>query len=237
MVRRIADLLFPWTCLGCERDAREPVCHDCLARVAWTGDAACIRCGLPFASGPPHPCSRCLERPPRFDRARALVRYVVRAEGEDPVGRAIRALKYGHRRGVAGFLSRLLVERFPYAPDEHDVVVPVPLDLARLRDRGFNQALLLGRGVARSLGRTVEPRALERIRPTRAQVELDERERRANLRGAVRVRRAEAVDGRRVLLVDDVLTTGATADACADALRRAGAAAIDVLVVARAPLR
>jgi ComF family protein len=205
--------------------------------VAWSTGAACIRCGLPFASGPSHPCSRCLEHPPRFDRARAIVRYVVRAEGDDPIGRALRAFKYGRRRGIGGFLARLLVERFPYAPDEHDLLVAVPLDLSRLRERGFNQALVVARGVARALGSTLEPRALERVRATRSQVELDETERRANLRGAIRVRRAESVRDRRVLLVDDVLTTGATADACADALRRAGAASIDVLAVARAPLR
>lgn len=237
IARRAADLLFPWACLGCERDGREPVCLECLARVAWSSGAACLRCGIPFPSGPARPCGRCLERPPRFDRARAIVRYVVRAEGDDPVGRAVRAFKYGRRRGIGGFLARLLAERCPYAPGEHDVLVPVPLDLARLRERGFNQALILARGLARSTASRVEPRALERVRATRSQVELDETARRANLRGAIRVRRPEGIRGRRVLLVDDVLTTGATADACADALRRSGAAAVDVLAVARAPLR
>jgi ComF family protein len=149
----------------------------------------------------------------------------------------LRALKYGTRRGVAAPLSRILAERFPFARDEHDVLAPVPLHLSRLRERGFNQALLLARESAGRLGAVLDARLLVRIRATPPQVGLGEQARRRNLRGAIAVRGDRRVEGLRILLIDDVCTTTATADACSHALLAGGAAAVDVAVLARALLR
>jgi ComF family protein len=153
-------------------------------------------------------------------------------DGHNPLAIAIHALKYRSRRCVAAALGELLALTCS-APAEA-IVVPVPLHPARLRARGYNQAFLLARVLARR--RRLElADALERTRDTPAQRELGRQARLANLRGAFRVVRPERVHHRRVLLVDDVLTTGATADACAGVLRAAGASGVDVYTVGRTP--
>jgi ComF family protein len=137
---------------------------------------------------------------------------------------------------LAGPLGALLLERTPLAVGVYDIMLPVPLHVQRLRWRGFNQAQLLARPLAHAAGVRLDPYSLERVRPTRPQVELDEKERRHNVAGAFRVLRPKAVAGRRVLLVDDVYTTGATVDECSRVLLRAGAQSVDVLALARAVL-
>jgi len=191
----------------------------------------CIRCGAPFTSGPDHLCEPCLRDPPHFARARAAALY--RGDTTDPLATVIARYKYGLDATLAPILSELLWRNLPFDVD-HDAVVPVPLHIDRLRWRGFNQASLLARGLARRCGATCAPAALQRLRPTAPQVGLGETERRHNIRGAFRVRDPDTVSGRSVLLVDDVYTTGATAKECARTLRRAGARRVDVLVLARA---
>jgi ComF family protein len=181
----------------------------------------------------PAPCDRCRRHPPAFRSARAVALYLPAATGLNPLARAVQHLKYGGRRGVAETLGALLAERYPFADDA--LLVPVPLHHRRLRTRGFNQAVLLARALARRRHLALAPRALVRTRVTRAQPGLAATARRANLAGAFAVRRADLVAGRHVVLVDDVLTSGATADACARALRAAGATAVDVYTVGRAP--
>jgi len=131
-------------------------------------------------------------------------------------------------------LSCLLADRLPFAPDSFDLLVPVPLHLDRLRERGFNQAALLAREPARRFAITLDVRLLERIRPTPPQVGLGRQERRRNLRRAFGVRPGHSAAGLRVLVVDDVCTSGATADACAEALLESGAKSVDVVALARA---
>ncbi|MGH7899466.1 MAG: ComF family protein [Candidatus Binatia bacterium] len=230
---RVFDRIFPWSCTSCGKEGDSPFCGPCLGNVRWTGEPQCPCCGLPFASPPSHLCGRCVAKHPSFRRARAIACYRARDEEDDPLGAALRLLKYAARRGLAGPLSELLAERFPYDPADFDLVVPVPLHLTRLRERGFNQALLLARTPARRFGLRLDGEALVRTKPTASQVGLSEGERRRNLVGAISVRRAHSVAGLRVLLVDDVCTTAATAEASARALRRAGALAVDVLTVAR----
>lgn len=177
----------------------------------------------------PMRCGACRTHPPAFTYARAAARY-------DGVLRdALRALKFAGRRSLAAPMGDLLAEiglaALPLPSP--DVLVPVPLHPARERERGFNQALLLARRVGRAWGVPAES-LLRRTAATRPQADLSADERRANVRGAFSVRDRRGVAGRHVVVVDDIMTTGSTASACAAALREAGAAAVGVVAVARA---
>lgn len=235
IARGFLDRLFPRYCIGCDEPAASSFCIRCLDRIRWIDEPFCPRCGLPLASGPSHPCARCVARPPSYARLRAIAAYRSTEDG-DPLGIALRALKYAGRRALAEPLSTFLAERFPFEQDPYDVVAPVPLHVERLRSRGFNQALLLAREPARRFRLAVDPALLVRLRQTPPQVGLDEADRRRNVQRAFALRRGRSVEGCRILLVDDVCTSTATADACAEALVRADAASVDVLVVARALL-
>ena len=229
----LLDQLFPWSCASCTAPARAAICDRCLDSVRWLEEPWCPRCGLPLASPPSHVCTRCAADPPAFERLRAVACYRADREDDDPIGRSLRALKYGRRRALAASLSTILADRFPFSPGDFDRLAPVPLHVARLRERGFNQALLLARAPARRFGMPLDAMLLERVRATPPQVGLGLAERRGNLRGAFRVRAGRSVAGARVLLMDDVSTSGATADACAAALLDAGARSVDVLALAR----
>jgi ComF family protein len=153
----------------------------------------------------------------------------------DPLKMVLQRYKYSRDVSLARPLGALLAERAPLPIGDYDVLMPVPLHIDRLRWRGFNQALLLAHRLAG--GVAVDAMSLQRVRPTVPQVELTETERRRNVAGAFRVARPDRVRGRRILLVDDVYTTGATVDECSRALLRAAARAVDVLVLARAVLQ
>ena len=231
--RKLLDIAFPWECLACHGFAPSVLCRACLDRVRWIAGSLCTSCGLPLASSLPCVCGRCALRPPAFSRARAVACYRASDEESDPLGACIRALKYGGRRSLAAPLAEILADRFPFDPTEFDLLIPVPLHLERLRFRGFNQARLLARGPAHRFRLSLVDQALERSKSTLSQVGLSEPERRRNLRGAFVVRRPADIRGQRILLVDDVTTTTATVDACALALRTAGARSVDVLALAR----
>jgi ComF family protein len=220
--------------VSCQTPADRALCDACTSRIRWIREPWCPQCGLPLASPPNHPCDRCATDLPAFARLRAVARYRPKDEERDPLGLALRALKYSGRRALAPSLSMLLAERFPFERGSHDVVAPVPLHVDRLRARGFNQALLLARGPARRFGLRLDPALLTRVRDTPPQVGLTEAERRSNVRRAFALRPGRSVKGLRVLLVDDVCTSTATARACAAVLRGQGAASVDVLVAARA---
>jgi len=229
----VADVLFPRDCAGC--DGPLGVGHaSWLCTACWrelrTPFTPCIRCGIPVAP-PLITCVACARRPPVFDAARALGLYLAGPGKLNPLARAVRALKYRGHRGVAASFGHAMAERL--VPPSDGIVVPVPLHRARLRERGYDQAALLARALARRAGLPIALRGLVRRRATVSQAELDAEARRANLRGAFVA--TVAPGGRPVVLVDDVLTTGATADACARALRAAGAGAVLVLTVGRTP--
>jgi ComF family protein len=163
--------------------------------------------------------------------------YDALTEGFHPLTAVLHRYKYRREVNLAPTLARLLSERAPLQIAGYDIIVPVPLHLDRLRWRGFNQAQLLAAPLARRHGVVLNPFVLERIRATVPQVELNGADRRRNVARAFRVTQPRDVHGRNILLVDDVYTTGATAEECTRALLRAGAGAVDVLVLARAVLR
>jgi ComF family protein len=207
------------------------LCPDCWARLAFITRPYCERLGIPFAydPGPGILSMQAIADPPAYRRARAAVRY-------DEVARTlVHAFKYGDRLDLGPTLGRWMAAAGRELTAEADALIPVPLHWRRLWARRFNQAALLAQIVGAASGRPSITGALKRVKSTRHQVGLSASERAANVHGAFRVppaARAEVV-GRRLVLVDDVLTSGATLDACARALLRAGAADVDVLVFAR----
>ena len=252
MLTGLADAIFPHRCLACGRlfnhaahERRGEVlesdpgsalaghlCVRCRGRWTTVTSPLCVRCGRVFASreGPDHWCGRCLERPGAYARARAVGIY------DGSLRTAIHALKYQGRTRLAGPLGRLLgaAYRRHWRPGEIDVIAPVPLHRGRLRQRGFNQAWLLIHLWDLPAETVIVRDLLVRSRATAPQTGLDRRQRRTNIKNAFGVRRRGESAGQRVLLVDDVLTTGATAEACAAVLLNDGAQQVDVLTLARA---
>jgi ComF family protein len=208
-----------------------PLSPDDFAQLRFISDPLCDRCGVPldYRTGDETWCVVCLTRPPRWDRARAALVY------DEASRRPVLDLKRAGRRDGLGTLSGWMRQAGGALIDEADVLVPVPLHYTRLVVRGFNQSGWLAQAVAAETGRQVAVDALVRTRRTPSQAGLAGRARRRNVSGAFKVRKSRlgAVAGKRVLLVDDVLTTGATLSACTRALKQAGARHVDVLVLAR----
>lgn len=222
LVQRCLDALLPASCLLCgERSAGQLLCMPCQADLPKSVAAQCPQCAEPTTHG--ERCGACLKEPPAFDRTVALWRY------DFPLDRIIHALKYQHRLAVAGWLGRCLAERLTAETYE---IIPMPLHPERLRERGFNQALEIARSVAGTLQRPLLSHQLIRQRDTASQAELPFGERHRNVRGAF----ASTADltGRRLILIDDVMTTGATARECARVLKLHGASEVTVAVAARA---
>jgi len=237
----VLDLVFPAVCPVCatrsDDPAHRPFCGPCWAALPIGLGPGCAVCGEPFPGlDGTLPCAACRRAPPPYAFARAVAAY------RDGMREAIHGLKYGGRTVLALPLGRLLADAGPAVVpvalrEWADGLVPVPLHPARLAERGFNQAELLAAPCRTAWGLPVLGQALARTRATLPQTDLDAEARRANVRDAFRVRRPAEVAGRRLLLVDDVLTTGATAGAAARALRAAGAAAVGVLALARVVAR
>jgi len=231
LARAALDLLFPAVCplcaarLGAGR--RDPLCGACWASLARLAPPLCARCGAPVPSeAEATGCADCRDAVPPFDYARAAASY------GGAVREAIHGLKFGGRRSLARPLGDLVGEQCAAAlADRPDALLPVPLARARERERGFNHAALLAERLGERLGLSVRPRWLVRLRATAPQTDLTAAERRANVAGAFAA--APAVAGRHVVVIDDVITTGATVRECARALRAAGALRVGVLAVAR----
>jgi ComF family protein len=230
--RQLVDFALPPRCPGCGAITPEPhrFCFDCWRSLAFLGEPCCERCGFPFdfGGGEPVECGRCLADPPRFERLRAAVAY-----GKVARKVALR-LKYSGRPGIAETLARLMERPLGPVPPGA-MLVPVPLHRWRIWSRGYNQAALIATALSRRTGMPSRSDLLLRWRATPTLRGLGRRERSAAVRGAFRVppdKRA-ALRGRVVVLVDDVFTSGATANACARALKRAGAGEVRVLCWAR----
>jgi ComF family protein len=230
--RAALDIALPTLCVACrEPVSGEGVCAACWSQLSFIAPPYCDRLGIPFVydPGPGLLSMQAIADPPAYRRARAAVRY------DDVARTLVHALKFQDRVDLAPVMGRWMARAGAELLAEADLVVPVPLHWQRGFSRRYNQSGALARSIGRQSGVVVARDALKRIRATEHQIGLSRAERAANVQGAFQVppdRRAE-VQGRRVVLIDDVLTSGATVDACARALLRAKAAAVDVVVFAR----
>lgn len=238
-LRLALDAALPPLCPSC----REPLgdgaglCASCWSKLTLIEPPYCARLGIPFVydPGPGLLSMEAIANPPAYDRARAAVRY-------DDIARAlVHGFKYGDRLDLAPMMGRWMARAGRELLEDADALVPVPLHWRRLWARRFNQSAALAGAISDMTGVQVLHGALARVRATAQQVGLNKTERAENVQGAFKVapaRKAE-VAGKRLILIDDVLTSGATADTCARALLRSGAARVDVLVFARvvAPIR
>ena len=236
---QLLDIIYPPRCPLCGRFVSSienrchphQVCESCQKALMPITHPLCTICGMPFTglSGPDHPCENCLRKMPSYDAMRAPYLYA------GPLMNAIQRFKYNSEVHLAsplgGLLSAFARTLLPH-PEEF-VTVPVPLHTRRLRERGFNQSLLLAKVVASELGTPLDYLSLIRKRDTRSQTGLKRKERRKNVANAFSVTSATIFKGTRVLLVDDVLTTGYTLKECARTLKRYGALEVICLALAR----
>jgi ComF family protein len=226
------DIALPTLCVACrEPVAGEGVCAACWAKLSFIAPPFCPKLGIPFVydPGPELLSMQAIADPPAYQRARAAVRY-------DEVAKTlVHALKYQDRTDLAPAMGRWMARAGQELLDEADALVPVPLHWRRGWSRRYNQSGALARVIERATGVPVAGSALRRVKPTRQQIGLSRSERATNVQGAFQVaaERKADIQGRHIVLIDDVLTSGATVDACARSLLRAKAAQVDVLVFAR----
>lgn len=224
------DTILPPRCPSCREivGADGSFCAACWATLRFITAPWCAGCGVPFEydMGPDARCGPCLETPPRFTAARAALVY------DGAAKRALLGFKHGDRQHLARLMAPQLA-RVGAGLLDGALLVPVPLHRWRLWSRGFNQAALLARALARRTGTELAVDALTRVRPTTSSRGMGRRARARNVKDAFRVAHPDAVRGRTIVLIDDVLTTGATANACARVLLRSGARAVHVLTWAR----
>ncbi len=248
MLYYLLNFIYPPRCAACDArlgsGAIRRLCTQCHAQIDWMPKPLCEICGIPL--GARHPdaeaaieaqwCVNCVSSPPHFTRARAVIRYGHGGADDDRnvVPSIIRRHKYGLDQSLACALAECLGDELPLGHVDYDVIIPVPLHRGRLRWRGFNQAAMLAVAVARQIRCPLDLSTLVRVRPTAPQTRQNRVDRVKNLKRAFAVRRPRRVASRRILLIDDVMTTGATADECARTLIAAGARRVDVLTLARA---
>jgi ComF family protein len=225
LFRSVLDFALPPRCGGCGAIVEDidSFCTDCWRKLEFL-QGGCTRCGLPLKGTEAETCGACLAQPPRLDRIRAAVAY-------DDISRSIALrLKYGRKNALARTMSRYKRPLFGELPRD-TLLVPVPLHRRRLWSRGFNQSAIVARDLSRRTGLPVAVGALKRTRATPPLKGMGMRQRRRTVAGAFRS--TMQLHGRTVILIDDVLTTGSTANACARVLKRAGAERVDLISWAR----
>jgi len=224
--RYILNLFFPSECPACQApsDSHEhnPICSKCWSGIARYEGPSCSICGLPTVSEYTGLCAECLTKTPPFSRITCYSIY------EGALKESIHLLKFNGVKRLAKPLGSLLAQ---LTSNDFDAVIPVPLHISRLREREFNQAALLGYHLSKTFKKPLLPDALRKIRQTELQTAVSGKERRANLRGAFSA--SGDMSGMRLLLVDDVITTGATVRECSSILKKNGAHEIKVVALAR----
>ncbi len=225
-LRSLLNILFPSQCPLClsasDNHSHNPICSKCWSTITRYEGPACSICGLPTVSSYTRICAECLSKKPPFAEINCYGIY------DGALKESIHLLKFRGVKRLAKPLSELLLSQ---VTDDYDAVVPVPLHINKLREREFNQTALLGRFLSRSINKPLMLDALIKTRNTKLQTAVSGKERRANLRGAFSI--SNNISGLRLLLVDDVITTGATVRECAETMKRAGAQEITVVALAR----
>jgi ComF family protein len=231
----LSDLLFPPRCAFCDDDSKDvsrcSFCEECLGSLRPIEPPICERCGMPVPSlmePSAKFCGRCLSDPPPYTRARYGVQY------EGALRDALLRFKFGGHLSVGRALSELLLETFEkhFASSDFDIIVPIPMYDRRLPSRGFNQAVILAEGVESGTGIPLDRFSFRKIKDTPPQVGLTRRERVANLKRSFSVSKPDRIRGRRILLIDDVATTGSTIEEASRTLLKAGAGRVEALVLA-----
>lgn len=230
-IKNIQNLLYPRRCLLCGGAGENDIdlCRPCAANLPHN-HYPCAICALPLPVGAPpgSVCGKCSQQRPAFDRCYAALEY------DHLTGPLISRLKFNRRLNYAGLLSSLLCDYLErHQAPLPNLILPVPLHKQRLRERGYNQALEIGRHLGRQFGLPVNSTLCSRIKPTSAQTGLKRKERQKNLRKAFRLN--GSVDGMQIALLDDVVTTGTTASELAKLLKSSGASQVDVWAVTRTP--
>lgn len=234
MLKELKEILFPrtLTCSLCRREVfhGEPFCKECISSLPYNDGPICDHCGRKTSSAAAY-CDSCREKNIQFDKARSPFCY------EKPISYALQRLKYENAKFLAEDLAPYLVRTYLTEFWTVDCIVFAPMTEKRKKARGYNQAELLANAFSGKTNIPVLPDVLYKRRETESQVNMTQKERLMNLSGSFGVRNAGSVKGKSVLFIDDVLTTGATADCCAFALKRAGAASVYVLTAASVPDR
>jgi ComF family protein len=230
-MKHLAGIFFPKACLVCGKETEDAdLCGDCRKHVRYIEPPFCMRCGKPFISkeGISHRCMDCIKDKNRFVRARAVFEY------SGAIPKLVQGFKFSDRVDLSSFFIKEMagVYRRDFARSGIQAVVPVPLSGKRLKQRSYNQAMLLAMGLSRGFSVRCCPGILEKTRETPPQSTLLADKRRENVKGAYAVSDIHMLKGKKVLLVDDVITTGATVNACTAALMRAGIKQVYVLAAA-----
>lgn len=235
ILNTLFDFIFPPLCHNCRAFIPDAgalhICPACRDEIKTVTSPFCLICGIPFTgTGDDHACGKCLGDRPAFDVARAAVIH------EGSFRDLIHAFKYSNKTHLRRPLALLTIELLDdFVREERpELILPVPLHLDRLRKRGFNQAVLLGELMSREWHIPMERRTLLRLRRTKPQVALSAAERLENVKNAFGLSRTDGISGKKILLVDDVITTGSTVDECARVLKKAGASRVSAITVARA---
>lgn len=234
-LQRFLHFILPSQCPCCDKGLEEEekgICQVCLSKIKRIEPPFCSICGVPFVSQEVenHSCGPCTLQKRNFTMARALGYY------EGSLRLAIHLWKYERRLSLTPFFGELMAEGFfrYWEPYSIDLLLPVPLHPKRLRERGFNQSLLLAKALSHRTGIPFQKRLIRKRNPTPPLMELSRVERERTIRGSFYVMNKENLKGKKILLIDDVYTTGATVNECARVLRFAGAARVDVLTLAHA---
>lgn len=228
LFKPLLEFALPPRCGGCGAIVEEvdSFCAECWTKVDFLGSGGCSVCGLPLEGTEIDSCARCLAKPPRLQRMRAATAY-----GDISRSIAIR-LKYGRKVALGRTMARYMAPLLGELP-ANAVLVPVPLHRGRIWRRGFNQSAIVARELARRVGADIDVTALQRVKATPPLKGMSMYQRRRAVAGAFRANPAAELRGRTVVLVDDVLTTGSTANACARVLKRAGAVRVELVSWAR----